>query len=439
MPEADNPHTARLPITPVDDTISLRLARVRLIDGTGAEPIADGEVVITGDRIGYVGPYRPEVEVDGATLVELSGRTVLPGFIDSHLHMGSDLEAPAAKVHAAFRSERALDIAVIMRRTLMAGVTTARDLGGIDAGFRQAIADGTVLGPRLHLALSALSPTGGHSDYHLPNGAQTRNFATLDPIIDTDDDVRRAIRLYIRSGADVIKVCTSGGVTSPSDQPTDVGVPAEHIKIIREETAKRQGQPVAAHAQGIQGILEAVRGGVASVEHGYQINTEAIDLMMANGTWLVPTLSAALRVPDPALVPDYVYQKKVRWSAIARDHISTALASGVKVAMGTDSGVGPHGVNLKELGHLVELGLSPMAAIVAGTRSAAELLRLDDHLGTIADGKLADLVITDADPLSDITALADPRSIGAVLQSGRLVKDLYGWFPGPPVLPAIAG
>lgn len=438
MPDADPAHVARLPRTPVDETVSVRLVHARLIDGTGGGPIDDSEVVISGDRISYAGPYRQQV-TDGATVVDLSGRIVLPGFIDVHVHLGTNLDTPQAEVHAAFPSEQALDTAVTIRRTLMAGITTARDLGGIDAGFRQAIADGTILGPRLHLALSVLSPTGGHADYHLPNGAGTRGFATLDPIIDTDDEVRRSTRLYIRSGADVIKVCTSGGVSSPSDLPTDVGVPAGHIKIIREEAAKRQGQPVAAHAQGIKGILEAVRGGVSSVEHGYQIDAEAIDLMLAGGTTLVPTLSAALRIPDPKLVPDYLYQKKVRWSEIARDHIASALGSGIKIAMGTDSGIGPHGQNLAELGHLVDLGLAPMDAILAGTRTAAELLRLDDHLGTVEAGKLADLVITEIDPLGDIAALADPATIGAIVQGGRLIKDRYGWFPAAAVQPAVGG
>ncbi|GAB3923075.1 hydrolase [Microlunatus endophyticus] len=432
-------HVARLPLTPVDRTVSVRLVHARLIDGSGSDPIADAEVVIEGDRISYAGSYRASVTVEAATEVDLSGRTVLPGFIDTHLHMGSDLETSDAELAAAYGSQKVLGTAVTIRRTLLAGVTTARDLGGIDAGFRESIADGTILGPRLHLALSALSPTGGHSDYHLPSGAPTRSFATLDPIVDTDDDVRRTTRLLVRYGADVIKVCTSGGVSSPSDLPTDVGVPAEHIKIIRAETGKRQGQPVAAHAQGIQGILEAVRGGVASVEHGYEIDSEAIDLMLANETTLVPTLSAALRVPDPKLVPDYLYQKKVRWSAVAREHIAAALSAGVKVALGTDSGVCPHGRNLAELGHLVELGLSPMQAIVAGTSSAAELLRLDDHLGTVTAGKLADLVIIDSDPLTAITTIGDPDAVGAVLQGGRLVKDLHGWFGIPPALPAIGG
>jgi imidazolonepropionase-like amidohydrolase len=429
---------ARLPLTPTDAGTRLRLVHVRLIDGSGAEPIDDAEVSIIGDKIDYAGPYRVD-HADRTAEVDLSGRTMMPGFIDSHVHLHMNLEAAPSWLHSAFQSEFALAAATATRRTLMAGVTTARDLGGLDAGYRRAISEGVILGPRLHLALSALSPTGGHSDYHLPNGNATRRFSLIDPIVDTDDDVRRTTRLLIRSGADVIKVSTSGGVSSPSDQPTDVGVPAEHIKIICEETAKRQGQPVAAHAQGIRGILAAIRGGVSSVEHGYQIDAEAIELMLAAGTTLVPTLSAALRVPDRDAVPDYLYQKKVRWSAIAREHIGKALSSGVKVALGTDSGICPHGSNLTELGHLVELGMKPMDAIVAGTRSGAELLRLDDHLGTVEAGKLADLVITEVDPLAEVGRLADPDSIGAVLQGGRLVKDLHRLFPAAPAVGTIGG
>lgn len=429
---------ARLPSTPTDDSTRLRLVHARLIDGSGGAPVDDAEVSITGDRIDYAGPYRADHQDHGATEVDLSGQTILPGFVDAHVHLHLNLEADTAWLQSAFLTELTLAAAGTIRRTLMAGVTTARDLGGLDAGYRRAIAEGVILGPRLHLALSALSPTGGHNDYHLPNGRPTRGFGVLDPVVDTDDDVRRTTRLLIRSGADVIKVSSSGGVTSPSDQPTDVGVPAEQIKIICEETARRQGQPVAAHAQGSKGILEAIRGGVSSVEHGYQITDEAIELMLQKDIVLVPTLSAALRVPDPARVPDYLYQKKVRWSAIAREHVSKALAAGVKVALGTDSGVCPHGRNLKELGHLVELGLDPMDAIVAGTRNGAELLRLDDHLGTVEAGKLADLVITEVDPLTEIDRLGDPVSIGAVLQGGRLVKDLTGWFPTAPAVGTIA-
>lgn len=425
---------ARLPQTPPAEH-SFRLTGVVIIDGTGAEPLPDGEIVVDGDRLAYVGPRREGYESEATVHVDLGGKTVMPGFIDTHVHLALSLETSPAKREAAFGSEKILSAAAIVRETLMAGITTARDLGGLDAGYRQAIADGTILGPRLHLALAVLSPTGGHADSHLPNGRKVGPLSEghINPLVDTDDDVVRTVRTLIRSGADVIKVCTTGGVSSPSDTPHDLGVPERHVRMIVAETARRQGQPVCAHAQGADGIKEAIRGGVTSVEHGYEIDDEGIELMIEHGTYLVPTLSSALRVPDPAKVPGYLYEKKVRWSAIARERLTRALKAGVKVAMGTDSAVCPHGVNLKELGHMVELGLSPMDAIVAGTRNAATLMRLDGHLGTLETGKLADLVITDVDPLTDIEALAEPSSVGVVVQGGRLVKDLNGWLPMPTV------
>ncbi|GAB3564187.1 metal-dependent hydrolase family protein [Spelaeicoccus albus] len=426
--------TARLPLTPSPGNTRMRLVGATLIDGNGGEPVRDCEIAIESGRITYAGPRRLADADADATTVDLAGKTILPGFIDSHVHLALNLEAKPAKVLAQHPSERILETAATIRKTLMAGITTARDLAGLDAGYRDAITAGTIVGPRMHLAIQALSPTGGHTDHHLPNGTYVGPpFGEVGPIIDSDDDVRRTVRLLVRSGADVIKVCTTGGVSSPSDTPHDLGVPEHHVRLIVEEMGRRQGQPVAAHAQGTAGIIEAIRGGVASVEHGYEIDDEGIELMLEHDTFLVPTLSSALRVPSPDDVPGYLYEKKVRWSAIARSHVAKALQAGVKVAMGTDSAVCPHGVNLKELGHLVELGLAPMDAIVAGTRNAAALMRLDEHIGTLEAGKLADIVITEIDPLTDITALADPATIGAILQGGRLVKDLEGWFPGRPV------
>lgn len=302
-----------------------------------------------------------------------------------------------------------------------------------------AIAEGTILGPRLHLAVGIISPTGGHADSCMPNG----HSASLGPdtrrLVDSDDELRTTVRTLIRAEADVIKVCTTGGVSSPSDTPDDLGVPERHVRIIKEETARRANQPVAAHAQGSEGILEAIRGGIDSVEHGYGIDDEGIARMVQKGTYLVPTLSSALRVPDPAKVPGYLYEKNVVWSAIARERVAEAIKAGVKVALGTDAGVCPHGENLKELGFMVELGLTPLEAITAGTRNASELLRLDAHLGTIEAGKLADLVITDVNPLEDIALLADPANVSVIIQGGRAVKDLKGWLPGETATPALAG
>ncbi|WP_453985916.1 amidohydrolase family protein [Brevibacterium casei] len=429
--------TAHLPTTPPSPE-PLILLGAALIDGTGAAPVKDSEIEISDGRIVYAGPRRGGTPTrSDIRTVDLSGSTILPGFIDAHIHLGLSIEDQQADA-ARFDSERTLRTALNARRTLLAGVTTARDLGGIDRGIRDAIAAGLIHGPRLHLAVSALSPTGGHTDFTLPNGRAVPMPMPVHPIIDTDDDVRRTVRLLIRGGADVIKICTTGGVSSPSDTPDDLGVPEEHVRLIVSETAKRAGQPVAAHAQGAEGIKAAIRGGVRSVEHGYGIDDEGIDLMLENGTFLVPTLSSALRVPDPDRVPGYLYEKKVTWSAIARERISAAFAAGVRVALGTDAGVCPHGENLREPVHAVELGLSPMQAIVAGTKNAAELLRLDDDLGTLEVGKLADLIVCDFDPLTDITPLARPDNVRAVIQGGTVVKDTAARFGPEPHRPLLA-
>lgn len=430
--------TAYLPTTN-NDSEHILLRGATLIDGNGGEPLTDSEIEVRDGRIVYVGAQRSQGTTsagEGPRIIDLQGKTIMPGFIDSHVHFGLSIENQMANL-ARFASERIVRSAVNARNTLMAGVTTARDLGGTDRGVRDSITQGLILGPRIHLAITPLSPTGGHTDFTMPNGMSTMPEMPINPIIDTDDDVRRTIRTLVRSGADVIKVCTTGGVSSPSDTPDDIGVPEEHVRLIVEETAKRAGQPVAAHAQGAEGIKAAIRGGVRSVEHGYGIDDEGIELMLEHGTFLVPTLSSALRIPDPKNVPGYLYEKKVKWSAIARERVDVAMAAGVKVALGTDAGVCPHGLNLREEMHAVELGLTPMQAIVAGTKNAAELLRLSADVGTLEEGKLADLVVVDFDPLADVTQLAEPDNVKVVVQGGSLVKDSDGWFNAATVASAL--
>lgn len=423
-------HEARLPRVPAHSG-SYRLLGARLWDGISDEMISDAEILVEGDRISYVGPQRDSLDWSDGPTINLAGASVMPGFIDTHVHLRLAVESNPMSAMMQFESHAHFQAALIAKATLDAGVTTARDLGGTDAGYRNAIADGSIVGPRLHISVAVISPTGGHADFHFANGANP--YASLDQsvfmqVVDTDEQMRVAVRELVRSEADVIKVCTTGGVSSPSDTPHDLGTPEHQVAIAVEETGRRQGQPITSHAQGAQGIIEAIKGGVSSVEHGYEIDDEGIALMLEHGTMLVPTLSAALRLPDPKKVPTFLYEKKVRWSATAREHITRAIAAGVKVALGTDAGICPHGVNLKELGHLVDLGMDPVEALKAGTINAAELLRLEDHLGTLEAGKLADLVITHRDPLSEIHALADPNEIVAVVQGGVPQKDTAGFF-----------
>jgi imidazolonepropionase-like amidohydrolase len=231
------------------------------------------------------------------------------------------------------------------------------------------------------------------------------------------------VRRVLRDGADVVKVCATGGMASPYDQPEDEGLLEEEIRAVVDEARRHGGKPVAAHAQGTAGILNALRGGVTSLEHAYGLDPQALELAGEQGVFIVPTLSTVYAGIDRATMPDYHYQKKVRWSGITKENIARAIEQGARIALGTDAAVGPHGQNLMELTYLADLGMSPMDAIVAGTRTSAELLGLSDRLGTLEQGKTADLVICDGDPLSDVGVLGLPSNIRCVVQDGVVRKN----------------
>ncbi|MFC7741394.1 amidohydrolase family protein [Nocardiopsis composta] len=239
-------------------------------------------------------------------------------------------------------------------------------------------------------------------------------------------EARVAARRLMRDGADVIKVCATGGVSSPSDTPDDEGLTVEEIAAMAAEAARHGGRPIAAHAQGAAGIRNAVRGGAASIEHGYLVDDEGIDLMLEHGAYLVPTLATFDFEDRVHLMTEKAVRTKRALAERTFERVSEAVRRGVKVAMGTDAGISPHGRNLAELGHLTRVGLSPMEAITAATRNAAELLGLADRVGTVRAGMLADLVVCEGDPLADIALPADPDNIVLVVQGGRTVKDTWG-------------
>ncbi|MFT4083849.1 MAG: amidohydrolase family protein [Nocardioides sp.] len=420
------PTGARLPGTPIAAE-PVRLVGATVIDGARHDPLPDAEVEIVEGRIVYVGPRRSRDRA-AARVVDLRGGWLMPGFVDTHVHLDMS-PAPVERRREWFPEEAVIATLGNLRATIDAGVTTARDLSGLTPGYRSSIAAGDVVGPRLHLAIALLSPTGGHADPVLANGsvplwaerATTPSWA----VVDTADEVVRTVRALVRTGADVIKVCTSGGVTSPHDSPADVGIPREHVELIVRELANRQGQPVAAHAQNDVSVRAAVLGGAASVEHGYEMTDATIELLVERGTTLVPTLSTLLRPPPAGSGAEAVEARRVRQEH-GRSSVRRAVAAGVRVALGTDAGIHPQGRNLAELGHLVRAGLTPLEAVHAGTLAGARLLRLDDRLGSIRAGALADLVITGIDPLDRIDDLAEPSAVRAVLQGGRFVKDLDG-------------
>jgi imidazolonepropionase-like amidohydrolase len=389
-----------------------------VFDGTGADPAA-ADVAVEGGLIVDVGPG-----LDGDEAVDVAGRTLLPGLFDCHVHVVMSHVDQWRMVNTPFSYlfyEAARNLAV----TLRAGVTSVRDAGGADLGIQQAVADGLIDGPRMQISLAMLSQTGGHGDEWLVSGTQVPLFP-LHPglpsgIVDGPDEMRRKVRELHRMGADVVKVATSGGVLSARDDPAHAHFRPAELEVLVEEAAAA-GMFVMAHAQAAEGIKNAVRAGIRSIEHGIFLDDEGIELMLANGTWLVPTLVAPQGVIDAAeagvsFAPG-VLDKAVAVADTHRRNVGRAIDAGVRIAMGTDSGVTPHGRNLRELALMAGLGMTPAAVLEATTRSAAQLLGVDGTLGTIEPGKIADLVAVDGDPY-DLATLPD-RIVGVWLDGRRV-------------------
>jgi imidazolonepropionase-like amidohydrolase len=402
---------------------SLLLHNAMLIDGTGGSPVADAAVVVDDDRIRWAGaaPETPD-----AVRVDLGGNTICPGFFDCHVHFGlpGSKGSPLAKALKPI-SYGYFELIDRLRVTVQNGVTTARDLMGIDTGVREAVADGLIPGPRLLVAVNMLSQSGGHADFHLPSGIDLGGFIGA-YLVDGVDAARKRARKLLRAGADVIKVASSGGVSSPNDDPAWLGMRREMIAAVVEEGRNYGGRPVAAHAIGYAGIKAAVDAGVHSVEHGYELDDELREQMVAQGTFLVPTLPETMK---PVTATPQGAAKSAKWHALAHDSIAASAATGIKIAMGTDAGLSPdHGTNLEELGLLVKFGgLTPMQAIVAGTLTSAQLCGVDDTLGSVQPGKVADLVVVRGNPLDDIKSLGDPANVLLVVKEGKTVGNRGGF------------
>jgi imidazolonepropionase-like amidohydrolase len=390
----------------------------RVFDGTGTDP-APADVVVEDGRIVDVGSG-----LDGDESTDLAGRTILPGLFDCHTHVTIshvDLWRVVQQPFSYAFYEAARNLAA----TLRIGITSIRDAGGADLGIRQAVDDGLIAGPRMQISLIMLSQTGGHGDDWYPSGAEIPLMiphpGRPSGLVDGQDEIRRKVRELVRMGADVIKVATSGGVLSPRDDPRHAHFqPAELETLVEEATAA--GIFVMAHAQGGDGIKNAVRAGIRSIDHGIYLDDEAIELMKARGTWFVPTLVAPQGVIDAAEagvpLPPAVVDKARAVVEIHRSAFRHAVEAGVRIAMGTDSGVTPHGRNLRELALMADGGMRPAAVLEATTRSAAQLLGVDGERGTIEPGKLADLVVVSGDPY-DFTDLGD--RVESVWKAGRQV------------------
>lgn len=402
-----------------------------LIDGYGGQPVPDAAILIRDNRIESVGTLKQmDLPDEEMTEVDAQGGYILPGLVDAHVHLMFEVDRLEKRLSKPF-SFQFYQSMQYMERTLHAGITTVRDAGGTDAGVKKAVEEQLVPGPRMQISVTPLTITGGHGDSWMPSGVDLNLGGypgNPDGICDGPEEVRKKVREVLRAGADIVKVHSTGGVLSPTDHPEFTQFSQEELEIMVQEAHFRRNAKVMAHAQGAEGIKNAVRAGIHSIEHGIYLDDEAIELMLEKGTYLVPTLLAPVSVLEAAensdTMPEYGIRKCREVVEIHRESIARAYKAGVRIAMGTDAGVMAHGTNLRELGLMCDIGMSPMEAIVATTKTAAECLGWADRLGTIEVGKLADLVITRTDPLTDIRSLKHNDNITAVVKDGEVVKSL---------------
>lgn len=395
----------------------------RLFDGKSNAAVEPGIIVIDGTTIRSIGGPIPT----GAHVIDLGDATLLPGFIDAHTHLSMDFNPDynGERLLQLTRTipEQAIRGTVNARRTLMAGFTTIRDVGSehfLDVGLRDAINSGVVPGPRMLVAVHALGATGGHCDDGdgFRFGILNHESGPEDGVINSADQARFAVRFNVKYGADVIKTCPTGGVLSPTD---DVDAPqltqAELDALVT--AAHELRRKTAAHAHGAEGAKRAIRAGIDSIEHGTFLDDEALRMMREHGTYLVPTLSVRSGIAESKFPPRV--QQKADAAMKAQDAlVRRALSMGVKIALGTDAAVYPHGNNALEFVLMAADGMTPAQSLRAGTSVGAELLGLQTKVGTLEPGKLADIVAVPGNPLNDIKAT---QSVLFVMKEGVVYRN----------------
>jgi len=397
-----------------------------LIDCVTTEPKHHQAVLVNGNKIEAIGTVGKMQLPADAQYVDARGKTILPGLIDTHLHItgdGNPNELRNMKMNVPLK---AIASTINARNLLEAGFTSARDAGAghlLGIGVRDAINGGYVPGPRLQVSGQGLSITGGHGDHFYP----PEIVFVGRYVVDSPDEARKAAREQLRDGADCIKLHATGGVMSEKDEPTSRGLTVEEMRAAIEE-ANNVGAKTLAHAQGTVGIKNAIRAGINSIDHGFYLDDEAIEMMIKHDVFMVPTLAAVYNIVvngEKMGIPEY----GVRKAKFAQEaHLASfrkALAAGVKIAMGTDAATpfNFHGKNAKELELMVEAGMTPSQALIATTRLAAELLGTLDKVGTVEAGKLADLVLVSGDPLADVRVLQPLENIAMVIKDGEIAVN----------------
>ncbi len=399
----------------------------RVIDGL-TDNVAEGRTIVVD--AGLIAAIEPGFRAPavGDRVIDLRSGTVLPGLMDMHVHITSEnsrtTELDRFKENAA---DIALDGVVYAQRTLLAGFTTVRDLGSAfntDIALRNAINAGKVPGPRIFAAGKAIASTGGHGD---PTNGMADYLRQGEPgptegVADGIPDAVQAVRQRYKDGADVIKITATGGVLSIAKNGMNPQFSEEEIRAI-VATAHDYGFTVAAHAHGTEGIKRAIRGGVASIEHGTFLDDEAMRLMKERGVYYVPTISAGQyvyeRAREPGFLPELVRPKALAVGPQIQKTFAKAWKAGVPIMFGTDTGVSAHGQNAREFALMVDAGMPAMAAIRSATSVPAKFLGIDDRVGSIAVGKQADLVAVPGDPLADISAL---QRVSFVMKEGSIYK-----------------
>jgi imidazolonepropionase-like amidohydrolase len=404
------------------------LKAARVFTATSERPLAPGMVIVEGDHISQVG--QSLAVPPGAQVIDLGDATLLPGFIDAHVHldmeMSDDWYRDFYQGIMRFPAEQALYAAQYARRTLEAGFTTVRDVGSVDyvsLGLRNAINAGIAEGPRMLIANYAISSTGGHADQAPYPPDRVKPAGTIQGVCNGPEECREAVRYQIKYGADVIKFMPSGGVLSLSD-PVDVPeLTQEEMNAVVSE-AHAWHRKVAAHCHGDQAAKMAIAAGVDSIEHGSFLQEDTLRLMKEKGVYLVPTLFAGYWVGEKAdHFPPAIAAKARAAASQMQSMFQHAVKVGVKVGFGTDSAVEPHGLDAQEFALMVKNGMTPAHALLAATAADADLLGLADKIGTLQPGKLADLVAVPGDPLQDIR---QTEKVMFVMQGGRVVRNQAG-------------